>query len=324
MIPRAVAVTGLAIGVLYGGLAGAWRSADGGAASVRGASRAETDSGAGAVPLVASAPAWSCGPGPGRLSEMEVTSGGYRKVLAGQPNRPHQFYLARAIYTGFRGGGFFGGPSDRLGDRGPSWSIDYPNADRVMTRVATRLSNLDACGWEIPVSLADPDLRRYPFLYSLEWGYADLTPAEVAGLRGYLDAGGFLMLDDFWGTGEWRNVQYQLGRVLPGRAIVDVPRDHPVFRSYYEIEEEIVQVPNVGNGQDVARGVPGARTWERDGYEAHLRGIFDDDGRLMVAINWNTDLGDALEWAESPLYPLSYSTFASRLFLNLIIYAMAY
>ena len=324
MIPRAFGASVVAVGLLSGGLAGAWRSTEG---VVDRLSRAPAEDvvpaqGPGALP--ASPPAWSCGPGPGRLSEMEVTSEGYRKVLAGAETRPHQFYLARAMYTGFRGGGFFGGPSDRLGDRGPSWSIDYPNADRVMTRVATRLSNLDACGWEIPVSLADPDLRRYPFLYSLEWGYADLTPAEIDGLRGYLDAGGFLMLDDFWGTGEWRNVQYQLGRVLPGRSIVDVPRDHPVFRAYYEIEEEIVQVPNVGNGRNVARGIPGARTWERDGYEAHLRGIFDDDGRLMVAINWNTDLGDALEWAESPMYPLSYSTFASRLFLNLIIYAMAY
>ncbi len=324
MIPRAALASVLGVGLLSGVLAGAWQETESAVEGRPGVVGSIIDSSWwGEAPPNAPA-TWSCSPGPGRLSEMDVAAGGYRKALAGPRKRPHQFYLARAIYNGYRGGGFFGGPSDRLGDRGPSWSIDYPNADRVMTRVAARLSNLDACGWEMPVSLADPDLRRYPFLYSLEWGYADLTPAEASGLRGYLEAGGFLMLDDFWGTGEWRNVQYQLGRVLPGRPIVDVPRDHPVFRSYYEIEEEIVQVPNVGNGRDVARGIPGARTWERDGYEAHLRGIFDDDGRLMVAINWNTDLGDALEWAESPMYPLSYSTFASRLFLNLIIYAMAY
>jgi len=255
---------------------------------------------------------------------MNVMPGGFHKApgLAAAP--PHQFYLARAIYTGFRGG-FFGGGGDRLGDRGPTWSIDYPNADRVMARVAARLSNLDACEWELPVSLADPDLRRYPFLYTLEWGYADLTDAEVAGLRGYLLAGGFLMLDDFWGTAEWRNFESQMRRVLPERPIVEVPRDHPVFRSFYDMsQEDILQVPNVGNGRAVAMGVFGATTSERDGYQAHLRGIFDEHGRLMVAINWNTDLGDALEWAESPSYPLIYSTFASRLFLNLIIYAMAY
>jgi len=268
---------------------------------------------------------WSCGPGPRNVSDMDVAAGGYLEALPGSPTRPHQFYLARAMYNGTRGGGFFRRRGwDRLGDRGPAWSIDYPTADRVMTRVATRLSNLDACEWEKPISLADPELRRYPFLYSLEWGYADLTDAEVRGLRDYLLKGGFLMLDDFWGSREWANLVRELGRVLPDHAIVDVPRDHAVFGSFYELDEEILQVPNVGNGQAVAMGYPGARTWEQDGYEAHLRGIFDENGRLIVAINWNTDLGDALEWAESPSYPLEYSTFASRLFLNLIVYAMAY
>ncbi|GIT66574.1 MAG: hypothetical protein Ct9H300mP25_00460 [Acidobacteriota bacterium] len=56
----------------------------------------------------------------------------------------------------------------------------------------------------------------------------------------------------------------------------------------------------------------GGRTWEQDGYTAHVRGIFDEQARLMVLKNWNTDLGDAWEWAERPEYPLKYSTFASN------------
>lgn len=320
------------VALLAGAVSGSWWSPTGSAGKfeLRGATGEvqATAAAQAAPPRATVAPfrsttsTWTCGPGPRRLSEMSVTSEGYWKAEAGPATRPYQFYLARAMYTGFRGR-FWGG-GDGLGDRGPSWSIDYPAADRVMTRVATRLSNLDACGWEMPISLADPDLRRYPFLYTLEWGYADLADAEVAGLRDYLLAGGFLMLDDFWGGGEWQNFQAQMQRVLPEYAIADVPRDHPVFRSYYEIEEEIVQVPNVGNGRAVAMGIPGASTSECRGCDPRVRGIFDPDGRLMVVVNWNTDLGDALEWAESPSYPLEYSTFASRLFLNLIIYAMAY
>ena len=321
----------LAVVLLAGGLSGALRSMDpapGAAArsdrdpaDTRGTSAPATVS---VAPFRSSTSTWTCGPGPRRLSEMDVAPDGYRKAVPGPATRPHQFYLARAMYTGFRGRGFWGGGGDGLGDRGPAWSIDYPRADRVMTRVATRLSSLDACEWELPISLADPDLRRYPFLYSLEWGYADLTDAEITGLREYLFAGGFLMLDDFWGDGEWRNFAAQMNRVLPGHAIVEVPRDHAVFRSYYELEEEILQVPNVGNGRDIAAGWPGASASECGPCRAELHGIFDENGRLIVAINWNTDLGDALEWAESPSYPLVYSTFASRLFLNLIIYAMAY
>ncbi|MEX2467791.1 MAG: DUF4159 domain-containing protein [Gemmatimonadota bacterium] len=297
MILRVVGTGALAGALLVGGLAGELR-------------------------FQSTTPAWTCGPGPRGLSEMDLTPEGYLKTRPGPATRPHQFYLVRAIYSESSRGGYWGGGGRAA--RG-SWAIDYPRADRFMTRVATRLSRLDACEWELPVSLADPDLRRYPFLYTVEWGRgADLTDAEVEGLRDYLLAGGFLMVDDFWGTAEWRNFETQMRRVLPEHPIVDVPRDHAIFRSYYEIDEEIIQVPNIRNGRAVARGIPGATTSQRDGYEAHLRGIFDPNGRLIVAINWNTDLGDALEWAESPSYPLEYSTFASRLFLNLIIYAMAY
>jgi hypothetical protein len=112
--------------------------------------------------------------------------------------------------------------------------------------------------------------------------------------------------------------------VLPGRAIVEIPRDHVFFRIFYDIDGEILQVPGAGDGRAVAMGIPGARTWQRDGHTPHVRGIFDDEGRLMVIINWNTDLGDALEWAEDPYYPLDYSRFASELFLNTILYSMAY
>ena len=106
-------------------------------------------------------------------------------------------------------------------------------------------------------------------------------------------------------------------RVLPEYPIVEVPLDNPVFHMVYNIEE-VIQVPNVGQA---ARGGP---TWEQDGYQAHVRGIFDDKSRLMVIINWNTDLGDAWEWAERPEYPLKYSTFAVEMGINFIVYGLSH
>lgn len=284
--------------------------------STRGApSRAVfADEGAGFLP--------TCAPGPSRVSEMAVTPGGYLKASRSGPVDPRSFYFARAMYSENSVRLFFRRGGDYLGDRGPSWSIDYPSADHHMMLVARRLSNLDACEWGQPVSLADPNLRRFPFLYSLEWGDAELTEQEVRGLRGYLQAGGLLMLDDFWGTSEWLRMEEQLRRVLPDHRIVDVPRDHLLFRAYYRIEGEIIQVPNAGNGQAVGAGIRGARTWEQNGYEPYIRGVFDEEDRLMVVIYANTDLGDAMEWAEDPYYPIEYSTFASQIFLNTIIYAM--
>ena len=135
-------------------------------------------------------------------------------------------------------------------------------------------------------------------------------------MREYLLAGGFMVVDDFWGSWEWENFELQMKRVFPDRAIVEVPMDHPVFHCFYDIEE-IIQVPNVGQ----AAGGP---THEHDGYVPHVRGIFDDDGRLMVVINWNTDLGDAWEWADLPRFPLRYSTYALELGINFVIYGMTY
>ena len=68
-------------------------------------------------------------------------------------------------------------------------------------------------------------------------------------------------------------------------------------------------MPNIGRAQ-------GGPTWQRDGITPHVRGIFDEQGRLMVMINWNTDIGDAWEWAESPSYPLRYSTYAIEITVN--------
>ena len=144
-----------------------------------------------------------------------------------------------------------------------------------------------------------------------------LSMEEIEGLRSYLLAGGFAFIDDFWGTREWQNFEHQIRLVLPEHAIVDLPLDHPIFNSLYQIRE-IVQVPAVDNWRRRRQ------THESDGYVPQTRAIFDHDGRLMVMINWNTDIGDAWEWAEQPDYPLEFSTFAYQIGANAIVYSMSH
>jgi hypothetical protein len=226
-----------------------------------------------------------------------------------QRNRPraipaerliHNFYFTRGMFSGSR----------------RSWSTDAPQADRWIASVIKRLTLIDVAPLENFVALDDPDLRRFPFLYVLEVGGMRLSDSEVEGLRNYLLRGGFLMVDDFWGTYEWANWEYEIRRVLPEHEIVDIPLDHEIFSTMYMVDE-VVQVPSVGNAQ---RGI----THERDGYVPHVRGIFDEQGRLMVVINWNTDIGDAWEWAEAPYYPLLYSTYAYQVAANIFMYAMTH
>jgi hypothetical protein len=194
--------------------------------------------------------------------------------------------------------------------------VDYPEADVHFLIGLKRLTGVDAYEQVHPVRLDDPALRRFPFLYAVEVGHMELTPEEAAGLRGYLLSGGFLMVDDFWGSWEWANFERQMAAVLPEHAIVELPMDHPVLRTFYTIDE-VLQVPNVW------QGVRGGPTWEQDGYIPHLRGIFDDQQRLMVLINWNSDAGDAWEHADNPLYPLYFGNYAYRLGVNAILYGMS-
>lgn len=231
---------------------------------------------------------------------------GDRMVQGETPGR-WPFYWTRAIYSGE--GGWYG--------RRQSWSTDFPKGDQQFLVVLKRLVKLSAYDWENAVHLANPDLRRFPILYAVEVGRMRLSDEEVEGLRGYLEAGGFLIVDDFWGTREWQIFEWNMARVFPTRTIEDIPIEHPLFSTFYDIEE-IRQVPNISNARW------GVRTHERDGYVPYVRGIFDDYGRLMVAINFNTDLGDAWEWAEDPRYPLEYSTFAYELGTNLIVYGLSH
>ena len=217
---------------------------------------------------------------------------------------PHEFYFTRAMYSDIRA-------------RFPSWSVDYPKADRQFLIGLQQLTNIDASGAEHPIRLDDPALREFPVLYAVEVGYMSLTEAERSGLRDYLLAGGFLVVDDFWGSWEWFNFERQIRTVLPEYSIVDIPPDHPVLHVFYDIDE-IVQVPNVGQGRS------GGPTWEKDGYIPAFRGIMNEEGRILVAIVWNSDLGDAWEWAEDPFYPLRFSNFAYQLGVNLIVYAMSH
>ncbi len=226
-------------------------------------------------------------------------------AIAGEP-KSHEFHFTRGIYGAGSGNGW-----------GPRWAVDYPKADQQFLVALKRLTLVDAPDAEHAIELRADLLQDYPFVYVLEVGSMSLTDAESSALRDYLLAGGFLVVDDFWGDWAWQHFQEQMRLVFPTRRIEEVPMNHPVFHVFYDIEE-IIQVPNV----QLASGE--GPTHEQGGRVPHVRGIFDDDGRLMVLINWNTDLGDGWEWADSPSYHLRYSTYAFKIGVNFVIYAMTH
>ena len=256
-----------------------------------------------ALAAVMQVPVTGARPRPIRIAPVVASAAGAGPQAANAA-RPRGFYFTRGVYGGY-------------GWR-EAWATDFPKADLQFLTVLQRLlPTIDVHPTEHPVRFSDPELRRYPYVYAVEVANMRLDTAEVRGLREYLLAGGFLFVDDFWGTREWEAFEYQLRRVFPDRPIIDLPLEHPLFHTYYEIDQ-VVQVPMVGNA---CRG--DGRTWERDGFVPAVRAVLDDAGRVMVLISWNSDLGDAWEWAEQSCYPLEYSTYAFQLAVNTIVYAMS-
>jgi hypothetical protein len=198
-----------------------------------------------------------------------------------------------------------------------NWTIDYPRSDRHLAAAVRRLSRVQTRSVEQPVALEDADdVYNYPWLYAVEVGHWDLTDFEAAKLRDYLLRGGFFMVDDFHGTWEWEVFLRSIARVFPDRPVVDIPDSDAIFHTVYDLDDRY-QVPGE---QFLYTG----RTYERDGYQARWRGIYDDKGRLMVAICHNMDLGDSWEHADNPGYPEQYSALGFRIGVNYITYALTH
>jgi hypothetical protein len=167
------------------------------------------------------------------------------------------FNYCRGFYT-----------SDRREDGGMGWWTDYPGADNNFSVRLAELTfvrvKLDASGQpdNVVVQLTDQLLSHCPLLFMEDVGTIRFSDEEVEHLRNYLLKGGFLYVDDFWGTQAWEQWIYELGRVLPANKypIFDIPRDHQIMHALYEVKERarlLIQATH-GNQLDV-----GARLDER-------------------------------------------------------------
>ena len=146
-----------------------------------------------------------------------------------------------------------------------------------------------------------------------------LSQAEVVALRNYLERGGFLMVDDFWGEDEWANFAHEMKRVFPKRPIEDIPLEHEIFNIVYKLKKK-PQIPSVHAYQN------GNRTERWDAKEPNYRCIKDDSGRLMTVICHNTDLGDGWEQegADSGYFEEYSEPYAYPLGINIVTYAMTH
>ena len=197
------------------------------------------------------------------------------------------------------------------------WAIDAPAAEQNLSRRIKSVTAIDV-GEPIVLTLEDPKLWENPWIYIVEPSNLVLKDTEVPILREFLLRGGTLTFDDFHGPFEWELTEKQLKRVFPDRDIVEIAPPHPIYSCFYRLDR-YPQIPGLGSFLS-------GRTWEKGGFTAHLRGILDDQGRPMVLINWNTDMGDGVEWSNAAEYQgyIKWTAQAYQMLINEVIYSLTH
>jgi hypothetical protein len=214
---------------------------------------------------------------------------------------------------------------------GSGWNTDYPGADNnfpirlaELTRVRVKFDP-NRQPHHVVVSLTDPLLFRCPLLFMEDIGTVEFSPDEVLRLREYFMKGGFLWVDDSWGSNAWSNWISQVSQVLPPAEfpVFDIPSTHAIMRTLYDVKE-VPQVPAIsfwsrsGQRSTSERGA--------DSAQVYFKGIQDSHGRLMVVMTHNTDIADT--WEREGEEPHSYfDTFSPRGYaigVNFVLYAMTH
>jgi hypothetical protein len=194
------------------------------------------------------------------------------------------------------------------------WTQDYPRADRHFSQAVRRLTRIHVRSVEQPINLDNDEEYDWPWLYAVQVGEWGITDQQAKQLRDYLLRGGFFMADDLHGDFEWSVFEESMKRVFPDRSIVEIEDADPIFHTVYDLDHRI-QVPGAAH---LRLG------YKNDGKIPHWRAIYDDNHRVMVAISYNSDIGDAWEWADSPNYPENCASMAIRLGVNYIVYSMTH
>jgi hypothetical protein len=227
-------------------------------------------------------------------------------------NKKAEFVFARIMFPGGPLDGYRGRESADYHTGLSLWTQDYPRADRHFLEAVRRLTRVDARSVEQIVDLEDGDeVYNWPWIYAVQAGEWGLTEKQGKILRDYLDRGGFFMADDIHGTAEWEEFVERIGYAFPDKQVVDIPNTDAIFHTVFDLDDRYIVV-----GHDHVR--EGSKN---GGTVPYWRAIYDDKGRIVVAATYNSDIGDAWEWADDPYYPEKYSALGIRLGVNYVVYA---
>jgi hypothetical protein len=215
-------------------------------------------------------------------------------------------YDGRVVFIRLRYDTEFGGFRMRMG---PPWSHDYPRGEMHFMKIIEEITQIKprTDGSNI-LSLDDPELFNYPVAYMCEPGFWTPSDKQAETFRAYIRKGGFVIFDDFRGY-DWDNLQAQMRRVLPEWHWMELDGTHPIFHSFFEIDDPLSLAPPYG-------GLPPSY-W----------GIYEDNDRnkrLVAIANVNNDISEYWEWSDTGYAPVDLSNEAYKFGVNYLVYGMTH
>ena len=213
----------------------------------------------------------------------------------------------------------------------PAWAHGYPVAEQNLMHIMNEVSYLGAHDPEVnSLRFDDPEICRYPIAYVIEPDWWEMSQTESAALRNYMLKGGFVIVDDFKvrgfrgfggggaseyvrdhgrGGGGWPSFELMLKDVMPDYKFFDMTAAHPIFHAFFEISR-LDNFPQAYiGGQPIFRGL----------YEDN-----DPGKRLMMIVNYNTDISQYWEWSGRGFRPFDETNEAYKLGVNYLIYGLTH
>jgi len=223
--------------------------------------------------------------------------------MAEQPRVESRFTFARIRFTSTMMQIF----GREMGDwAGPPWGHDWPRSEEHLMKILAEVTRLDVNPGGHIISFQSDECFKYPIAYLCEVGFLQLSEEEARRMAEYLLRGGFLIVDDFRGPRELNNFKQQLKQVFPDRLLEEIPRTHPIWKSFYDISDLSIVPP----------------------YSQFLipqyLGMSDDNGRLMMVVDYNNDISDYWEWSDDPIMPIESTNEAYKYGVNYIMYALTH
>ena len=183
---------------------------------------------------------------------------------------------------------------------GGDWYCDPSSIPNILSYL-TKNTSIKAARDEYRIKLTTKEMRGHPYLYMTGHGNIRFTDEEIIDLREYLLGGGFLHTDDNYGLNT--SFRREMKKVFPDRDFVELPHDHAVFHSYF----------------DMPNGLP--KIHEHDGRPPQLFALYNED-RIMVIYSFESDLGDGWEDEEVHNDPPELRTAALQMGVNIIYFAL--